>query len=43
MLIKHKEKCEQPQEIIGIRTSSESQIYQKKNHFHKSPLIWMIN
>ena len=30
MLYKHKEKCEQKQEIITIRTSDESNLYWKK-------------
>ena len=41
MLIKHKQNCEQPQEITSIRTSDRSQTF-GKNHFHKNPLFFSI-
>ena len=41
MLIKHKEKCENIQELTTIRTSSESHLHWK-NHFHKNPLYFRI-
>ena len=41
ILIKHKEKCEQKQEITTIRTSDESHLHWKK-YFHKSPIYIRI-
>ena len=41
MIIKHKENCEQKQEVTTNRTSDESYLYWK-NHFHKNPIYFRI-
>ena len=41
MLSKHKEKCEQKQEITTIKTSNEFHLYWKE-HFHKNPSYFKI-
>ena len=41
IIIKHKGKCEQKQEITTIRNSSEPNLYWKK-HFQKNPLFFRI-
>ena len=41
MLIKHKEKCENNQELTTIRTSPDFHLHWKK-HFHKNPLYFWI-
>ena len=39
MLIKHKEKCEQKQEITTIRTSVQSRLFWE-NRFQKNPIFF---
>ena len=41
MLIKHKLKCENDQDLTTIKTSNESHLHWK-NHFHKNPLYFRI-
>ena len=42
MLIEHKDKCKQKQEITTITTSDETHLYWK-NHFQKNPsCFWII-
>ena len=39
--MKHKQPCHQ-QEITSIKTSNESHIFLKKNHFNKNSLYFRI-
>ena len=41
MLIKHRERCRQKQEITAITTSDESHLY-RKNHFHTNPIFFKV-
>ena len=41
MIVKHKEKCEQKQEITTIRTSDESHLYWK-DRFRKNPIYFRL-